>query len=157
AKAIGFKPGDDRCCLPHQPPLPEPPSKFPLLLLPVEILPLAGGSGAHLPYLQQIAGPHVFEHWESWVEMNPGTARQLGLADRDWVWVESQRGRVRVRLRLYAGARADVVHLPLGYGRAQGSSWGRRGVNPLSLVELEREPLTGLLQTTRTYVRVYRS
>jgi len=157
AKAIGFKPGDDRCCLPHQPPLPEPLSKFPLLLLPVEILPLAGGSGAHLPYLQQIAGPHVFEHWESWVEMNPGTARQLGLADRDWVWVESQRGRVRVRLRLYAGARADVVHLPLGYGRAQGSSWGRRGVNPLSLVELEREPLTGLLQTTRTYVRVYRS
>jgi hypothetical protein len=62
-----------------------------------------------------------------------------------------------VKLRLYAGARPGVVHLPLGYGRTKGSDWGRRGVNPLSLIENKREPLAGLLQTTQTYVRVYRS
>jgi anaerobic selenocysteine-containing dehydrogenase len=106
--------------------------------------------------MQQIAGPHVFEHWESWLEMNPHTAEQFGLADRNWVWVESPRGRARVRVRLYAGVRPGVVHLPLGYGRTQGSRWGRRGTNPLNLVEDKREPLTGWPQTVRTYVRVYR-
>ena len=125
--------------------------------MPVEVLPLAGGHGAHLPYLQQIAGSHVFEHWESWLEMNPRTAAELGLADRDTVWVESRRGRAQVRLRLYAGARPGVVHLPLGYGHTQGGAWARRGVNPLDLTESERQPPTGLLHTTPTYVRVYRS
>jgi anaerobic selenocysteine-containing dehydrogenase len=156
-KATGLESGDDRACLPHQPALPAPAPDFPFLLLPVEVLPFAGGEGAHLPYMQQIAGSHVFEHWESWLEMNPHTARELGVSDREWVWVESPRAKARVRVRLYAGVRPGVVHLPLGYGRTQGSEWGRRGVNPLSLVETKREPLAGFLQTTQTYVRIYRS
>lgn len=156
-KAAGFEPGDDRVCLPHQPRLAEPSADFPLLLLPVEILPFAGGNSAHLPYLQQIAGPQVFEHWESWLEMHPQTATELGLTDRDWVWVESSRGRARVRLRLYSGARPGVVHLPLGYGRTHGSAWACRGVNPLALLESQRHPPTDLLETTPTYVRVYES
>lgn len=157
AETAGLPPDDDRLCLPHQPPLPRPPSGFPLLLQPVEVLPLVGGTGAHLPYLQQIAGAQVFEHWESWLEINPETGRQVGLADRDYAWLESSRGRVRVRVRFYAGVRPGVVHLPLGYGRTQGSDWGRRGVNPLSLIEARREPLAGLWQTSQTYVRVYPS
>lgn len=156
-QVAGFEPGDDRFCLPHQPRLPDPPARFPLLLIPVEVLPLAAGDGAHLPYLQQIAGPHLFEHWESWLEMNPHTARELGLADGDWVWVESPRRRAQVRLRLFAGARPGVVHLPLGYGRTHGSAWARRGVNPLDLIESEHRPPIGWLQATPTYVRVYRS
>ncbi len=156
-KASGLEPGDDRVCLPHQPRLPEAPKGFPLLLIPIEVLPLLGGTGAELPYLQQIAGQHLFEHWESWLEINPQTAKELGLADRDWVWVESPRSRAKVRLRLYEGARPGVVHLPLGYGRSQGSNWSRRGVNPFSLLESERKVPSGLLQATQTFVRVYRS
>ena len=133
-QAMGLDPDDDRFCLPHQVSLPTAPEGFPLLLIPVEVLPLMGGEGAELPYLQQIAGAHVFEHWESWLEMNPATAGQYGLQDRDQVWIESARGRARVRLRLYEGVRPGVVHLPLGYGREQGSEWGRRGVNPLKLI-----------------------
>ena len=155
-QAMGLDPDDDRFCLPHQVSLPTAPEGFPLLLIPVEVLPLMGGEGAELPYLQQIAGAHVFEHWESWLEMNPATAGQYGLQDRDQVWIESARGRARVRLRLYEGVRPGVVHLPLGYGREQGSEWGRRGVNPLKLIQTKPEPLTLLPQVSQTYVRVYR-
>lgn len=157
AKAAGLESSDDRACLPHQPALPKPPPDFPILLIPIEVLPLAGGDGAHLPYLQQIAGSYVFEHWESWLEMSPHTATELGVANRDWVWVESPRAKVRVRVRLYAGVQPGVVHLPLGYGRTQGSSWGRRGVNPLSLVETRPEPRTPWPQPTQIYVRIYKS
>jgi anaerobic selenocysteine-containing dehydrogenase len=156
-KASGFEPRDDHLCLPHQSRLEEAPKEFPLLLIPVEILPLAGGNGAEVPYLQQIAGQHLFTHWDSWLEINPRTARELGLADRDWVWVESPRARFNVRLRFYEGVRPDVVHLPLGYGRTQGSAWARRGINPFRLIGSERKPAVGQFQSTQTYVRIYRS
>lgn len=156
-RACGLQPGDDRFCLPHQLPVSEPPKEFPLLLVPVEVLPLAGGQGAELPYLQQIAGHHLFEHWDSWLEMNPQTAAQLGLEDLEWVWVESSRARARVRLRLYAGSRPGVVHLPLGYGRTQGSHWACRGVNPLHLLAGERDAQTAWLPAPPTFVKVYRS
>jgi len=155
-RAAGLEPGDDHLCLPHQPPLPKSPENYALLLIPVEVLPLAGGTGSELPYLQQITGMNVFEKWESWLEMNPATAREFGLADRDWVWVESSQGRARAKLRLYAGVRPGVVHLPMGYGRTHGSAWACRGVNPLSLIPVERDSLTGLLQYPRVYVRVVR-
>ncbi len=156
-RSAGFDPEEDRFCLPHQPGLTVPPMEFPLLMVPVEVLPLAGGEGGHLPYLQQIAGPHVFEHWQSWLEMNPKTAQELGLKDLEEVWVESRQDRARVRLRTYAGVRPGVVHLPLGYGATKGPEWARRGVNPLSLLDDLREPLTGLPQADQTYVRVYRA
>ncbi len=155
-KANGLQPGDDHVCLPHQPHLPDAPKEFPLLLIPVEVLPFAGGQGAELPYLQQIAGHHVFEHWESWLEMNPQTAAELGLEDGEQVRVESPRGSATVRLRLYAGARPGVVHLPLGYGRTYGSAWACRGVNPLKLVAGEQKPPMETLQPTQTFVRVRR-
>jgi len=156
-ESAGFKPGDDHLGLPRQPRLGSSPPEFPLLLVPIEVLPLAGGTGGELPFLQQIAGVNTFEKWESWLEMNPATAQELGLEDRDFVWVESPRGRARVKLRLFAGARPGVVHLPIGYGQTQGPEWSRRGVNPFQLIVTDRDPLTGLLQATRTPVRVYRA
>ena len=156
-RANGLEAGDDRLCLPHQPRLAELAHEFPLQLVPHEVLPLAGGSGAHLPYLQQIAGLHLFEHWESWVEIHPETARQHGIADGDMVWVESKRGRVQARARLYAGVRPNVIHMPLGYGRREGGDWACRGANPFSIVETEYEPVAGLPQTDRTQVKLYRS
>lgn len=157
ASAVGLEPGDDRLFLPHQPPVAPAPSGYPLLLMPIEVLPLAGGEGAHLPYLQQIAGLHLFANWESWLEIHPETAHKLGIHDGDRVWVESRRGRAQARARVYAGARPDVVHLPLGYGHTAGSAWGRRGVNPLALLEEHYDPVAGLPQTGATYVKVYRS
>ncbi len=157
ARANGMEPGDDRLCLPHQPRRTEAAREFPLRLMPVEVLPLSGGNGAHLPYLQQIAGAQLFEHWESWVEIHPETAREFGIRDGDQVWIESRRGRVQARARLYAGVRREVVHMPLGYGRTEGGAWASRGANPLSIIETEYEPVAGLPQTGNTQVKLYRS
>lgn len=157
ADGARLEPGDDRLFLPHQPPVAKSPPEYPYLLLPIETLPLAGGHGAHLPYLQQIAGPHLFAAWQSWLEIHPETAHKLSIKDGDTVWLESRRGRVQVRARFYVGVRPDVVHLPLGYGHTTGSVWGRRGVNPLSLLEEHYDPVAGLPQVTKTYVKLYRT
>jgi anaerobic selenocysteine-containing dehydrogenase len=148
---------DDHTFLPHQAKAAESPRDYPLLLLPVEVLPFAGGAGAHLPLLQQIAGAHLQEHWESWLEINPETAERMDIADGDLVWVQSRRARVQARARLYKGVRPEVVHLPLGYGHTVGSPWACRGANPFDLCEETYEPLTGIAQASGTYVKVYRS
>lgn len=154
---VGLEPDDDRLFLPHQPPLVEPSEEYPLLLIPIEVLPLAGGNGAHLPFLQQIAGPHLFAHWDSWLEIHPETAHKLGITDGERVWIESRRGRAQVRARLYVGARRGAVHLPVGYGHAAGSAWGQCGVNPFGLIEERYDPVAGMPQTADSYVKVYKS
>ncbi len=157
AKAAGFEPGDDHLSLPHQLPISTPTAEYPLLLIPFEVLPLAGVGGAESPYLQQISGLQAHEKWQSWLEMSPETAEQLGLSDMDSVWVESPRGRARVKLRVTLAVQPGVVHLPLGYGRTQGSHWACRGVNPLSLVAGGQDPSTGGPLYPQSYVRVTRS
>ncbi len=147
---------DDRQCLPHQPPLSEATTNFPLVLMPVEQLPFAGGEGAHLPYLQQIAGEQLFEKWESWLEIHPETARTFGIGDGDLVWIESRRGRVQARARFFEGARPGTVHLPLGYGHKSGGEWACRGANPLEITETG-DGVTGLPSVHGTYVKVYRA
>ncbi|MFB3917528.1 MAG: molybdopterin-dependent oxidoreductase [Terriglobales bacterium] len=157
AQLTGIKLNDDRSFLPHQPAVKPPPKDYPLVLMPVEVLPFARGEGAHLPYLQQIAGLQLFEKWDSWMEINPETAKKLGVSDNDYVWIESKRGRAKVRARLYQGVHPDAVHLPLGYGHTAGSAWACRGVNPLTLIEEQLDPVSGLPQTATTYVKVYRA
>ncbi len=157
ARAAGLDPKDDRSLLPHQPPLASSPRAGSLLLMPFEVLPLAGGAGGHLPYLQQIAGLHLEQAWESWVELHPETAAKLGIADGDLVWLETSRGRAQLRARVYAGADPDTACVPLGYGHAAGGKWARRGVNPIALIEERYDPATGLPQVWNTYARVYRT
>lgn len=157
AKAAGFEPGDDHLSLPRQIPLPPAPADFPLLLIPFEVLPLSGAAGAELPYLQQISGVQVFEKWQSWLEMSSENAQELGLADMDLVWVESPRERAQVKLRVHLGVQPGVVHMPLGYGRTQGSAWACRGVNPLRLITPGPDASIGMPRYPQSYVRVYRS
>ena len=157
AAASGFRAGDDRQFLPHQPTMREPDKEFPLLLMPFEVLPFVGGEGAHLPYLQQIAGVQLFEKWESWLEIHPEMARKLVIGDGDDVWIESRRGRTRVKARYFEGTSPEVVHLPLGYGHTAGPDWSCRGANPLGLLEERLDPVAGLPQVVGTAVKVYRA
>jgi anaerobic selenocysteine-containing dehydrogenase len=154
--ATALQNSGERAFLPHQPPLPRA-GKDEFLLLPVEVLPLARGQGAHIPYLQQVAGSNLNASWDSWLEMHPESAKKLGISDGDMVSIEAPRAHARVRVRLYEGVRAGVVHLPLGYGHVEGSQWSRFGVNPLRLVELEYEPVAGLPRVWGTYVRITKS
>jgi anaerobic selenocysteine-containing dehydrogenase len=151
-----FARGGDRLILPH-PPRSAGAPKGELLLMPIEVLPLLGGTGAHLPYLQQIVAPHLAASWDSWLEIHPETAKRLGIADGAMVRVESRRGQARVRARHYVGAHPEVVYLPLGYGHLEGGEWSRRGVNPMRLLESREEPVTGLPQVWNTYVRIHRT
>jgi anaerobic selenocysteine-containing dehydrogenase len=112
-------------------PIYEGEGEFHLLTYPSPIL---AEAGANKPWLQEVPDPMTTVMWNSWIEINPKTAEELGLQDDDVVRVVSSFGEVEVSVLLYRAIRPDVVAIPFGQGH---SAYGRyaegRGVNPANL------------------------
>jgi anaerobic selenocysteine-containing dehydrogenase len=157
---LGLAGPADRIGLPQYVPAPGlgDPVELPFLLNVVTLLSLGSVSAAaNMPTLQEISGMTVGETWDSWLEMNPEAAHDLGLHDHDPVWVESLFGRARTHVRFVKGLRPDVVNLPYNQGHTAGGRWAQgRGVNGLALLNPASEPVAGLAALTNTRVRVYR-
>ena len=98
---------------------------------------LADGSGANKPWLQETPDPTTTVMWNSWVEINPLTAEELGLENDDVIRINSTYGIIEAVVYLYPAIRPDVIAIPFGQGH---SAYGRyakgRGVNPVNLLGL---------------------
>ena len=157
--AVGISQSGDAANLPHYEPIPENETDYRLMLNVVTLMSLGPVSAAaNMPTLQEISGMTVGETWDSWLEMNPETAHELGLHDKDLVWIESPYGKAKTKLRYVKGVRPDVVNLPYNQGHTAIGRWAKdRGVNGLDLLNPMSEPLSGLAAFTNTYVKVYRA
>ena len=102
-------------------------------LLPF-VSPTIGEAGANKPWLQELPDPNTTVMWNSWVEINPETARELGIENDDIVLVLSEVGALEAPVYKYPAIRPDVIAIPFGQGH---TAYGRyaegRGVNPVSL------------------------
>lgn len=131
---------------------------YPFRLHVFKTLALNETPSANQPWLQSISGAYLFERWETWVEINPETARRLGIADRDWVWVESEKGRIKARARHYQGIMPEVLAIPFGLGHRSGGRWATGlGENPYHLIGDELDPLTGYPILGSTRVKLYKA
>lgn len=149
----------DEIYLPHfEPPqFHGDPEQFPYHLYPFSILTLFDGTGANRPMLMEMVGFRRQTRWNSWAEINPETARELGVHEGDWIWVESEAGKVRVRAKLFPGAMPGVVYLPLGLGHTYYGRYARgKGVNPNELVVFAADPLGGAIARGATRVKAYK-
>jgi anaerobic selenocysteine-containing dehydrogenase len=126
-----------------------------LALYLFEPLPIAGGRGAELPFLQGILDPGHEERWETWAEIHPESAAPLGIGDRDLVRVTSPQGVIVARARVSPRVVPGVVAIPVGLGKRAGGRWARGiGANPLHLLSPARDPLCGLPDLDATRVQV---
>ncbi|MBI5841923.1 MAG: molybdopterin-dependent oxidoreductase [Chloroflexi bacterium] len=134
-------------------------AKYPFVLNVITLMSLGSRSeAANMPSLQEISGMTVRETWDSWLEMNPESARRLGLEDQDRVKVESPFGGINTKVRYVAGLRPDVVNLPFNQGHTAVGRFAKgRGVNGLEILNPASEPLTGLAAFTNTRVKVSRA
>lgn len=134
-----------------------PPVAGTLALLLFEPLPIAGGTGAELPFLQGILDPGHEERWETWVEIHPESAASLGVKDRDRVRLTSPQGTIEARARVTPRVVPGVAAVPLGLGKRGGGRWASgAGANPLRLLSPARDTLCGLPDFGATTVRVSR-
>jgi len=131
---------------------------FPLYLINYKLMAMAEGRGANQPYLQEIIGPHLYEKWDSWVEINPETAKSLGIKDGDPIWVESPAGKLKSKARLYPGTHSKCIHIPYGQGHKAYGRWAKgRGINPNHLLVREYDHLGGFVSYFSTRVKVYKA
>jgi anaerobic selenocysteine-containing dehydrogenase len=98
---------------------------------------LGDGSGANKPWLQETPDPTTTVMWNSWVEINPATADELGLENDDVIRITSAYGIIEAAVYRYPAIRPDVIAIPFGQGH---TAYGRyaegRGVNPANLLGL---------------------
>ena len=92
--------------------------------------PTLAEAGANKPWLQELADPNTTVMWNTWVEMNPKTAEELGIEDDDVVRIVSEAGSVEASIYKYPAIRPDTIAMPFGQGH---TAYGRyahgRGVN----------------------------
>jgi anaerobic selenocysteine-containing dehydrogenase len=125
---------------------------FYLVAFPSPIL--GDGSGANYPWLQETPDPSTTVMWNSWVQINPKTAEELGLNNDDVVQIISPAGMVEASVYKYPAIRPDTIAIPFGQGHtALGRFADGRGVNPATLFNLKFNE-TGDLAYAATKVQI---
>jgi len=99
------------------------------------VSPTLAEAGANKPWLQELPDPTTTVMWNTWVEINPETAHELGLEDDDVVKIISEAGELEVPVYRYPAIRPDTIAIPFGQGHtAYGRYAEQRGVNPADLL-----------------------
>ncbi|MBI3804553.1 MAG: molybdopterin-dependent oxidoreductase [Nitrospirae bacterium] len=132
--------------------------QFPFYLTLFESMGLQRGEGANRPWLQELPDPATTVVWGSWVEINPRTARQYGIQEREIVRVISPYGEVEAPVIFFPGNRPDLISMPLGQGHTAYGRYAKgRGVNPVILLAPLVDRDSGTLAMGATRVRIERT
>ncbi len=130
-------------------------SKYPLQMVPYELITLSSGWVPTPPYLFKLIPDTVLLKNDAFVEIHPETATRFGLAQGDRVAVESPEGAVVMRVNLFEGAMPGFVYLLRGFGHTAYDEFLRgKGENPNRIVQAGRDPLSGNMAWWNTPVRL---
>jgi anaerobic selenocysteine-containing dehydrogenase len=130
---------------------------YPFHFLPYSSNSFLDGSLAHLPWLQELPDPLTSAMWSSWVEINPTTAKRLGIGQGDVVEVASAHGAVRTAAMISPGIAPDLLAMPLGQGHRSFTKYASgRGENPIDLLAPIKDTGTGAWAWAATRVRISR-
>jgi len=101
------------------------------------VSPTLAEAGANKPWLQELPDPTTTVMWNTWVEMNPETAKELGIENDDVVRIVSEAGVVEAPVYRYPAIRPDTIAMPFGQGHtAYGQFAAGRGANPADVLGL---------------------
>ncbi|HLE24280.1 MAG TPA: molybdopterin-dependent oxidoreductase, partial [Thermodesulfobacteriota bacterium] len=113
------------------------------------------GRGANKPWLQELPDAITTAVWDTWVEINPETARKMGVKEGDFLSIESPYGNITTQAYIYKGIRPDTIAVPIGLGH---KSYGRyaqnRGVNPIEILPVLTDEASGGFAWLSTKVNV---
>ncbi len=128
---------------------------YPYHLLSYQLLTTRCGAGANLPLLQELFGMHTREYWNSWVEINPETAKHLGIRDGDLVNVISPKGKLQVKAKVLPTVMPEVAMIPFGLGHRKRDDHAENiGINPHEIFAEDRDGLSGIASLISTKVRI---
>ncbi len=158
-EAAGIAEDPERLCVPRHVEIAMrgDPERFPLVLLPYRPNTYAEGSGANLPWLQELHVHVGRPCWTTEAELHPDTAVAAGVSSGERVAVLSQAGRIEALAHVTRGVLPGFVRIAQGGGHTALGRFARGwGANVMDLVSIgERDAQQGVspLQGTRVAVQ----
>ena len=120
-------------------------STFPLLLMPFDSMRLASGFISNPPFVIKSVEDTILKKKDVCVEVNPETAKSLGLADGKLATLSTPKGEARVRIYHYDGIMPGVVAIPRGLGHTADDKYmAGKGVNFNELIGSVEDRASGL-------------
>ena len=111
-----------------------------LTLIPTTSLFHGDGRGARNPWLQEVPDPMSQIVWDSWMEINPDTAKKMGIKDRSVVQLQTSQGSIKATAFYHFGIHRDAVAIPIGQGHENsGDVADGFGVNVMNLLPTEMD------------------
>ena len=119
---------------------------------------VGNGTVTDSPLLLEMIGFRQYVRWDSWANIDPGAADEIGVSEGDRIWIESPVGKVRVRVHIYPGTQPDTVTVPLGLGHTALGRFAKNiGINPNTLLVRDFDRLSGVPSKLGTRVKMYRA
>jgi menaquinone reductase, molybdopterin-binding-like subunit len=119
-------------------------SFYPLLLVPYDSMRLTSGYIGTPPFLIKSLEDTILKGNDSLVEVNPQTAKELGLSDGKYAILSTPKGDARVKVHLFNGIMPGVIAMVRGLGHtAYDRFLARKGVNYNTLNGPLEDPATG--------------
>jgi anaerobic selenocysteine-containing dehydrogenase len=119
-------------------------ASFPLTLVPYDSSRLTAGSVAPAPFMMKSLEDTILTANYVRVEINPATARDLGLADGDAAVITTPKGSAPVKVYLFDGIMPGLVAMVRGLGHSAFDAFvSGKGVNVNALMSPVEDPGTG--------------
>ena len=117
---------------------------YPLLLVPYDTMRLTSGYVTTPPFLVKTVEDTILKGNDVLVEINPATAKPLGLSEGKFASLTTLKGTVRVKVHLTEGILPDVIAIPRGLGHTAGGRFvAGKGVNYNQLSSPVEDPASG--------------
>jgi anaerobic selenocysteine-containing dehydrogenase len=119
-------------------------SFYPLILIPYDSMRLARGYVGSPPFMVKSLEDTILTGNDVLVEVNPATARELGLADGKSATLSTPGGSGKVKVHYFNGIMPGVIAIPRGLGHtAYDRFLAGKGVNYNALAKTAEDPATG--------------
>lgn len=113
------------------------PNLYPYQLVTFQIPELRNGELANYPFMMELSGHRGAQTRETWAEINPRTAAEVGVGDGDAISVASDLGGIEVTAHLTESVPPGIVAVPLGLGHEVGATASGVGANANTIVETQ--------------------
>ncbi|MSQ13762.1 MAG: 4Fe-4S ferredoxin [Dehalococcoidia bacterium] len=124
-------------------------------LMPFASNAMGDGRGAHIPWLQAAPDPVTTAVWGTWIEINLGVAKEMGIKEGETLRIISPAGEIEAHAFPHPAIPRNVVAIPMGQGHRQYGRYAQeRGANVLSILAPAADADTGALAWAATKVRV---
>ena len=120
-------------------------ASYPLVLVPYDSIRLANGFVGDPPFMIKTVSDKVLKQHDVFVEINPETAKSLGLAEGSKAVISTPKNKANVRIHLFDGIMPGIIAMPTGLGHKGNDEFiDGKGVNYNQLVGPVEDAESGL-------------